>query len=73
MSQFDKMLKALKQGKIVAIEKNRKTGMLRFGGVYDNDNEAALSYSADSPEGMMCIPQVFFIKGTHEISPSYHL
>ena len=74
MTKFDEILEALKEGKMVAIEKDRKTGEVKFGGSYDDDNDAALSYSADSPEGMMCLPpQVFFIKGIHMLSPSNQL
>ena len=73
MTKFKEMLDALNQGKIIALEEDRKTGEIKFGGAYETDNFAALAYSADNPAQAECLPKVFFVKGVYRLSPNYQL
>lgn len=71
-SYFDEMKAALKAGKIVALQKTVGGGVV-FGGAFNSDNDAALTYSAASPEGMKYVPEAVFVKGIYELSPSGNL
>lgn len=68
-TEYKKMLEALWAGKIVAIEEDPETGKIEFGGAFESDNDAALAYSADSPEALACLPNVSFIK-KYNINPN---
>ena len=66
---FEQFVRALEEGKLIAITCDRKTGEIKLGGVYTSERVATLDYSADSPEGMEALPQVVFIRG--EIVPPF--
>jgi len=70
-NSFDKMKKALKEGKVVALEKDKRTGEIRFGGAFNDDTDALFSYTADNPSQLASLPEYIFIKGHHIPAETY--
>ena len=62
---FDKMKRALKDGKVVALEKDKRTGKIRFGGVFENDTDAIFGYTVDNQSQLDSLPEHIFIKMHH--------
>lgn len=70
---FDKMKEALERGGFVSLERG-KDGNIKFGGIFDDgdDNDAALSYSAEDDLDLACLPKVIFVEKKN-LHPSYQL
>lgn len=69
---FEEMIKALLEGKFVALTQTEDGGV-RFAGAYDSDRIAYDDFSADSPEGMRAIPRVVFVKNFELPPPPMNL
>lgn len=70
MSGFDDLVVALNEGEIVALARGQD-GSIEFVGSFADDNEAALLFSADSPEKLEELKEksIIFIKDIHELHP----
>ena len=70
--EFNKMKEAFKDGEFVALVKT-KDGKIKFGGAYDSSRTACLDFSADSPEGIVAILEVVFVKPQRLSPPPMNL
>ena len=65
-TEFEKMVEAFRNGRILHFEADEKGG-IKFAGSYESDKEAALGTSCDFP-GQGNAPQMVLVRGhLHEI------
>ena len=65
---------AIRQGKIVALEENRRTGEVSVR-VFDDSRSLLFAYFAgiDTPEKLESAPEVLFIRDIYEPAPIYQI
>jgi len=65
---------AIRKGKMVALEENRRTGKVSFR-VFDDSSSLQLAYftGADTPEKLESAPEVLFIRETYEPVPVHQI
>ena len=71
MKDFKELIKALKEGKIVAF-RGDKTGGIEVAGAFSNNDEARSIISVDDPKKLKDVPKTVFVK-IHKLPPLYYL